>query len=340
MAERVVAARRDGLTPAAIQAAQTALIDTLGVLLAGSREPGARILASTVGTGAGPATLIGLSGRASAPDAALVNGTSAHALDYDDVSPALVGHPSAVLVPAVLAAAEVTGVAGRTALEGVIVGFEVAARLGRAMNARHYARGWHATGTLGAPAAAAAAAHVFGLDAAQVQVALGIAGSLAAGLRVSFGSMVKPLHAGHAARTGVLAAQLASAGYSAAEALFEAERGFGDLFAGDVDWPAALDDWDWSRPEILRSGIQVKPFPSCAATHTAIDAVLSVREAIDPASVERIECRASRLATQILIHATHDRAAGQVQHAVLRGGGASGWAARPGAVRGCPREAR
>jgi 2-methylcitrate dehydratase PrpD len=187
-------------------------------------------------------------------------------------------------------------------LDAFVVGFEVAARLGRLLNPEHYERGWHATSTLGAPAAAAAVARLLRLDVATTRAALGIAGSLAAGLRVSFGSMVKPLHAGHAARTGVLAARLAAGGFTAAPQLFEAPRGFFELFGAAADWSSAFDGWDWSAPAIVRSGIQVKPFPSCACTHTGIDAMLALREQLNGQPVERIACRVSPVVPQILIH--------------------------------------
>jgi 2-methylcitrate dehydratase PrpD len=304
LAERVSAARRERLPDAALAAASAAVIDCVGVMLAGSTEPAARLVAQTVQLPAvaGQARLIGTGDWATAPDAALANGTSAHALDFDDVSPAMTGHPGAVLVPALLAAGEHADASGQAVLQALVVGFEVAARLGRAMNPTHYARGWHATGTLGAPAAAAAVATLLDLSCDQTQVALGIAASLAAGLRVSFGSMVKPLHAGHAARTGVMAATLAAGGFSASSQIFEAERGFGDLFGSAPNFETALADWSWADPEIVRSGIQVKPFPSCACTHTGIDAMLSLRPRLRPDAVERIDVSVPAIAPQILIH--------------------------------------
>jgi 2-methylcitrate dehydratase PrpD len=214
----------------------------------------------------------------------------------------MIGHPSAVLVPAVLAVAEDIDASGYNVLEAFIVGFEVAARLGRALNPSHYERGWHATGTLGAPAVAAAVAHLLRLDAPTTQTALAIAASLAAGLRASFGTMVKPLHAGHAARTGVLAARLAAGGFSAAPELFEAPRGFGSLLSAAPDWEAVLSGWSWSEPEILHSGIQLKPFPSCAMTHTAIDALLSLRSQLRADEVVGLEVCVTPLVPQILIH--------------------------------------
>ena len=144
-------------------------------------------------------------------DAALANGTAAHALDYDDMCFVSLAHPSAPLVAAALAAAEAAGASGRALLDAYVVGFEIEARLGRAMNPRHYQRGWHCTSTLGTIGAAAAAARLLGLDATARGHALAIAASEASGLKENFGTMVKPLHAGLAARNGVLAARLAQA---------------------------------------------------------------------------------------------------------------------------------
>jgi 2-methylcitrate dehydratase PrpD len=283
-------------------AAKRALVDTLGVTLAGSLEPAANIVRRALATHAGACSVIGTPEHASATDAALINGTAAHALDFDDVSPPLTGHPSAVLVPALLAAAESSGAGGAAILDAFVVGFELAARLGRVMNPPHYTRGWHATGTLGAPAAAAAVSYLLRLDEAAMRSALAIAASLAGGMRASFGTMVKPLHAGHAARTGVLAAVLARDGFTGAEAIFETDRGFGELLGERPDWSALTADWDWQSPEILRTGIHVKAYPSCALTHTSIDALLSVRDVIGERRIERIESYVSPIVPQVLIH--------------------------------------
>lgn len=293
---------REYTSQAALERAHAAVIDTLGVMLAGACEPAARIVSEAVQAD-GACRIIGTGFTASATDAALANGTAAHALDFDDVSPTLVGHPSAVLVPALLASVEQQNADGPSFLSAYVAGFEIAARLGRALNPTHYERGWHATATLGAPAAAAAVARLEGLNEAATHHALSIAGSLAGGLRASFGSMVKPLHAGHAARSGVLAARLAARGFTAADSLFEAPAGFAELFGeGEaVDWDVLTRTAD--APEIITSGIQVKPFPSCAMTHTAIDAMLSLRNEVrDASQLLEIDCTVPPIAPRILIH--------------------------------------
>src|SRR5262245_23064445 len=195
--------------------AAQAVCDTVGVILAGVREPASQTMRAVIDRGPhGTSRILGTPERASAPDAALANGVAAHALDYDDMCFVSLAHPSCALVPAVLAAAELAHASGRAALEGYVVGFELECRLGTVMNPRHYhERGWHCTSSIGTMGAAAAAARVLGLDAGATVHALGIAASSACGLKENIGSMVKPLHAGLAARHGVLAARLAQQGF-------------------------------------------------------------------------------------------------------------------------------
>src|SRR5882672_4022367 len=173
--------------------------------------------------------------RLSAGNAALANGTAAHALDYDDMCFVSLAHPSAPLVAAALAAADASGPTGRALLDAYVVGFELEARLGRAMNPRHYQRGWHCTSTLGTIGAAATASRLLGPDREAAGHALAIAASEASGIKENFGSMVKPLHAGLAARNGVIAALLAQAGMTASQAAIDGPQGF--LAAMDSEQP-------------------------------------------------------------------------------------------------------
>src|SRR5207249_1325531 len=200
----------------------------------------------------------------SATDAALANGTAAHALDYDDMCFVSLAHPSAPLVTSAWAAAEIAHASGRALLDAYVVGFEIEGRLGRAMNPRHYRRGWHCTSTLGTIGSAAACARLFGLDRARIAHALAIAASSASGLKENFGTMVKPLHAGLSARSAVLAAELARAGMTASAAAIDGPQGF--LHAFDSESPsldAVIGDLG-TRWEILDTGITVKLYPSCA----------------------------------------------------------------------------
>ncbi|HLZ70097.1 MAG TPA: MmgE/PrpD family protein [Dehalococcoidia bacterium] len=277
-----------------VTAAKRAVLDTLAATLAGSVEPAARIaleLARALG-GSPQATVIGAGERVSVAQAALVNGVSGHALDYDDVNYSLNGHPSVPVLPAVLALAEHLGASGRAALRAFVLGFEIECKLGRAQGASHYARGWHATSTHGTVGAAAAAAALLSLTEKQTVMALGIAGSMAAGSRQNFGTMTKPLHPGRAAEAGVTAALLAQRGFTADETMLEAPLGFIRLFspAEDHDPTQALGNlgapWD-----ILAPGIAVKKYPCCYNTHRALDGVLALRDeagiaAEDVAAVE------------------------------------------------------
>jgi 2-methylcitrate dehydratase PrpD len=188
-------------------------------------------------------------------------------------------HPSAPLVSAAVAVAETVGASGSALLDAYLVGFEIEGRLGRAMNPRHYQRGWHCTSTLGTVGAAAAASRLLRLDEVETANALSIAASEACGLKENFGTMVKPLHAGLAARNGVLAALLAQAGMIASDEAFQGPQGFLVAFDGEHG-RHRLDDFVvdlGARWEILETGITVKLYPSCAATHPMLDALLDLK---------------------------------------------------------------
>src|SRR5437867_12778458 len=202
---------------AARQRAATALCDTIGVILAGAPEAAANIIRRTViAESQGNCRVLGTAERASASDAALANGVAAHAHDYDDMCFVSMAHPSCALVPWILAAGEITGASGSAVLDAYIVGFELECRLALAMDPRHYHQpGWPGTSSTRTLGAAAASARLLGLDAPSTVHALGIAASLACGVKENLGSMVKPLHAGMAARNGIMAAQLAKAGFVA-----------------------------------------------------------------------------------------------------------------------------
>ena len=284
-------------------AALRAVVDTIGVALAGAIEPAAEIVRRVI-TDSGPCVVLGTDRRASATNAALANGTAAHALDYDDMCFVSLAHPSAPLVTSAWAAAEAAKASGRALLEAYVVGFEIEGRLGRAMNPRHYRRGWHCTSTLGTIGSAAACARLCGLDEARTLHALAIAASSASGLKENFGTMVKPLHAGLAARSAVLAAELARAGMTASAAAIDGPQGF--LAAFDSESPsldAVVGDLG-ARWEILDTGITVKLYPSCAATHPMLDALidLQAREHFTADDVERIDVGVDPVTPTVLIY--------------------------------------
>ena len=279
LAQRIVALRYEDLPTAAIQGSRVGLMDTIGVLLAGANETPAKIVrqmhAPTVGTG--PCRIMGTSQLTNALDAAIINGTAAHALDYDNGSNSMGGHVSATMVPAIIAAAEAFDASGRDLLLAHTVGFETGARIGHGVNFHHYEVGWHPTSTLGTFAVTAACASLLKLDTAQTEVALGIATSLAAGIKANFSTMVKPLHVGQCARNGLTAALLARDGFSASALAFEDKQGFLNVFngAGNYDTDRILDRW--ANPlEIVEPGAGYKQYPCCAATHSAVDVALEL----------------------------------------------------------------
>jgi len=282
----------------AILQAKRAVLDTLGVALAGSREESARAVVDWLRDQGGrpEAAVLGRALRLPAADAALANGTAAHALDFDDVSLPMRGHPSAPLLPAVLALGEAAGSSGRDLLTAFVLGFEVEAKLGRAIGGPHYALGWHATSTMGVLGAAAACARLLRLDAGRTRMALGIAASLASGLQQNFGSMTKPLHAGWAARGGVVAAQLAARGFSADAEAIEGPSGFLRAMSGGAEPDLTPFDALGEPFEIVTPGVGVKLYPCCYAVHRSLDAVLALRTAHDiaPGDVAEVRAEVSR----------------------------------------------
>ncbi len=290
---------------AARRRAATALLDTVGVTLAGAAEPASRIVQDVVAAeGRESCTVLGTPARADAAGAALANGTAAHALDFDDMCFVSLAHPSAPLVSAVIAAGESGGARGGALLDAYVVGFEIEARLGRVMNPRHYERGWHPTSTLGTLGAAAAASRLFGLDAVRTAHALAIAASSASGLKENFGTMVKPLHAGLAARNGVLAARLAERGMTASALAIDGPQGFLRAMDSEGDDLAAEVADVGTRWEILDTGITVKLYPSCAGTHPTIDAILDLRrrEGLSADMVERIDVGVDAITPTVLLY--------------------------------------
>jgi 2-methylcitrate dehydratase PrpD len=282
-------------TPAdAREAARHCLLDFMGVAIAGSHEPLTEILVKEVARpeGSGEAALIARSERASRLTAALVNGAAAHALDFDDTHMAMNGHPSVPIIPAILALAEGRGCSGRDVLEAIVVGIETECRLGAVLGHKHYAIGFHATGTVGTFGAAAACAHLLGLDEDGWLRAFGLAGTQAAGLKSGFGTMAKPFHAGRAASAGLLSALLAHGGYTSNPAIIETEQGFAATHAGANPSQAVLDRY--AGKFMIRDTL-FKYHASCYLTHAPIMAASQVRadHRVDPARIEEVEVHVS-----------------------------------------------
>jgi 2-methylcitrate dehydratase PrpD len=294
IAERITAMRYENLPADAVHWAKVALIDTLACALAGTREEAPRIaekVAASYGS-AGPALLWGSNRRVSALDAAIINGTASHALDYDDVNNTIGGHPSAPILPAIFALGEMLGASGKDLLLAYITGFETQARIGAAVNVYHYRKGWHPTATLGVFGAAAASARLLNLSVPHTATALAIAASLSSGIKANFGTMVKPLHAGHCSRNGLYAALMAKEGFTASDDAFEHKHGFFELFNGAGNYQVEKILHHWANPlDVLAPGIGLKQYPCCASTHSAIDATLVLRErhGLTPERVQKIE---------------------------------------------------
>jgi len=241
------------------------ILDWVGCALAGSREPLVKILREESLASGALATVIGGAAKVSAKDAALVNGSAGHSLDFDDTN--LVGgfHATATVVPAALAIAEELGLGGAELLTACIVGTEISCRLRVVIGEAHYGYGWHTTGTVGIFGATAAVAWLLRLDRDQFRCAVGLAASQAGGLHANFGTMAKPFHAGHAAERGLLSARLASRGMTANA---DAVSAFFRQTGGQDDWDAIADLGDrWAVVDTL-----FKQFASGAGTQAAIDA--------------------------------------------------------------------
>ena len=290
--------------PEVLRRVRTGFVDTVGVMLAGRQEPVVGILRRVIesrGAGSAQSSILLGPQRCASADAALINATAAHALDYDDVG--LQGHPSAVLVPALLAEGERLHSPGLALVKAYVVGYETWAELIDRDRDLHHEKGWHPTGVFGTVAAAAAVACLRGMAAGPCAHALGLAASMAAGLVANFGSMAKPFHAGRAAANGIEAAGLAAAGMTAAgDAL---EHGSGLLAAlsprgrVDLSTPATL-----LGRRLLAKGLTVKKYPICFAAHRVVDACLDLvaQHDLRPDQVSAISVTVGRAQANMLRH--------------------------------------
>jgi 2-methylcitrate dehydratase PrpD len=268
--------RLSSIPAGAFDVVHTGFADCVGTMIAGSVEDAPNILHKMLSPPAGDAALYLTGPRVPAPEAAWINGTAAHALDFDDVS--LRGHPSAVLVPAILAEGEAVGASGAQMAVAYVAGYEVWADLQRRDPDQHHEKGWHPTGIFGAIGAAAACASLRGLDVEKATHAIALGASHSAGVVANFGTMTKPYHAGRAAQAGVLAARLADAGFTASPDALEHAQGFLAAVSpqGRVDRTSASGAGrDWL---ILSLGLSVKKYPLCYCTHRALDGMLDLLE--------------------------------------------------------------
>lgn len=302
MLGRWIAAVQYSQIPAQIaECAKRAIADTVGVALAACEEDVSRLVIETVKDEPGPCSIWGTWVKTTARNAALANGTMAHAHDLDDNNMSMVGHASAPVVPAVLALADETNASGADIVLAYIVGVEAEGKLGLAVTYEHNGRGWHTTSTLGTLGAAAASAKLLKLDAAAAQNALGIAVSLASGVRQNFGTMTKPLHAGIAAQNGVLAARLAAKGLNASANAIEGHEGFFDLFTDPQMMKCEQAIKDLGKTFELLQNVP-KIHASCSLVHTAIDIVQAGLQSgeIQTDDIARVKCGVSYHALNLM----------------------------------------
>lgn len=279
------------------------IVDGVAVMLAGSRTDCAQKLADYVGErcGSPSSTVIGFGFKSSASDAALVNGTSGHADDYDDTQLStapdriygLMTHPTVPVLAAALAIGEVTGCSGRELVEAFIVGFEVECKIAEAIKPDHYRRGFHSTGTIGAFGAFAASGRLLGLGELELRHALGIVASLTSGIRVNFGTMTKPLHAGMAASNGVTASMLAMRGFTADENALDGRWGFMEILGHGSD-PELMVGRMGNPYALVYPGATFKMYPCGCLGQPSMDAMLEVVlvEDLKPEDVSEIRLRA------------------------------------------------
>src|SRR3984885_1803700 len=272
----------------AVRVARMGIIDCIGTMIAGRKEDCVRIMREVLAPAGGPATITFGPEKSTAPEAAWINGTAAHALDYDDVG--LRGHPSTVLVPAILAEAETLNASGADMIVAYVAGYETWPELFRRDTGLLHKKGWHPTGLYGAVGAAAACASLRRLDPEKAAQAIALGASQSSGLMANFGTMTKPFHAGKAAHAGIMAARLAEAGFTASTDALEHPQGFLNAISveGNPDRtsePKLGEEW-----AILTQGLGIKKYPTCYCTHRAIDCMLDLVAAnpVKPDDVKKI----------------------------------------------------
>jgi 2-methylcitrate dehydratase PrpD len=300
----ITTANLDRFPPAAVEQAKRCLIDGFAVVLAGSTVHGSAIVRRYIRSISekGGASVFGPERMTtSAPRAALANGASGHAMDFDDTQLSttpdrtygLLTHPTVPALASTLAVAEEQRASGAAFLEAFLTGFEVECKIAEAIDPDHYRRGFHSTATAGTFAGAAATARLLKLDAARTAHAIGIAASCASGLRVNFGSMTKPLHAGRAAENGIVAARLAADGFTAGEDGLDGRWGYFQVFGGGAETHRLIGVLG-NPHTIVNPGVSVKPYPCGSLSHPSMDAMLKLvtDHDIQPGQIKAIRLKA------------------------------------------------
>jgi 2-methylcitrate dehydratase PrpD len=299
-------ARWDGFPAEAVVIGKRCIIDGLGVMLAGSTQDAGTILrdyvrgidARSESTAFAPEPF-----KTGAASAALLNGTSGHALDWDDTQLAtsadrifgLLTHPTIPPLAAALAIGERQRVSGRQFLEAFLTGFEVECKIAEAIHPNHYKKGFHSSGTVGTFGAMTTAAKLLGLDADRTAHALAIAASMAAGIRVNFGTMTKPLHVGRASQNGVVAAELAARGFTGGKDALDPPWGFFQVFSHGEGFDAERIVGKLGNPHtIVWPGVSIKPYPCGVLGHPTMDAMrrLVIGHDVRPEQIRAIRVRA------------------------------------------------
>jgi 2-methylcitrate dehydratase PrpD len=279
--------------------AHRTFMNWLGCAVGASRHPTADAALAAVNMlqPAAQATVLGRTEKVDIASAALVNGITSHTFDFDDTHLKTIIHPAGPVASAVLALAENTGASGRAVVDALVLGIDVACRMGNTIYPDHYDRGWHITGSTGMLGAAAACARLLGLNQQQTAMALGIAASQPVGLREQFGTMTKPFHPGGAARAGMMSALMAKHGYTASPKALEAPRGFAQVISSKCDWTEITGELG-QRFEI--SFNTYKPFACGIVIHPSIDACAQLRErGVKADDVERIELKVHSLVLEL-----------------------------------------
>src|SRR5467141_695812 len=310
----VATTKYEDIPPEVIELGKKSILAGLGLALAGSRAETGTICREYLknnGVCVGKPTIAGSALKTSPRFAAFVNGVSIHADDFDDTQLSaakdrvygLLVHPTVPVLPAVLALAEGRTISGKEFMLAYHLGAEVECKIAEAISPRHYQDGFHSTGTCGAFGSAAACAKLFQFDLSKILNTFGLAASQSGGLRENFGTMTKPFQAGHAAESGVVSADLVALGWTAAQQILEADRGFFHAFGGSYA-PAAIMDrlgkpWTFTSP-----GISLKPYPSGSLTHPAMTELARLIQAnnIEAAQTERVDVGANHNMTTTLLH--------------------------------------
>ena len=300
LARYVVESKFEDLPVAVRREGRRTLLNWVAVTVGGSRHETLEVAVRALVPFSGPAqaSLLGRRERLDVLNAAFLNGVASHVFDYDDTHLKTVIHPGGPVISALMAWAELHPVSGREFLNALVVGVEVACRVGNGVYPDHYDAGWHITGTAGVIGAAAAVARLMRLDVQRTVWALGLAASQPVGFRESFGSMNKSFNPGRAASNGLFAAILAQQGYTSSDAMLEARRGWAQTISTKRDYAAMLDGLGQRYEAALNT---YKPFACGIVLHPAIDAAIQLRtaHALEARSIERVDLRVHPLVLEL-----------------------------------------